>query len=328
MVDWRSIHGEAFAGKLVLVTGGAGFIGSHLVTALVELGADVSVIDDLSAGDWDNLRPLGDRVIRVERSINDIEKLSRTTEGSEFVFHQAALGSVPGSIEEPLDYYQANVMGTLSVLQVSQLLKVKRVIFAGSSSAYGDAPAPGPKVETLAPLPRSPYAASKLAGEHAMRAWYHSYGLDTAVLRYFNIFGPRQNPNSAYAAVIAAFAKASAKGEQGTIFGDGTQSRDFTYVDNVVHANLLAALHPRPLEGEVFNVGMGGKVSVNELYRKMAELFGMKESRLIYQPTRAGDVLESQADISKAKTVLGYQPLVNFDDGLAETVKWYREHLK
>jgi UDP-glucose 4-epimerase len=212
------------------------------------------------------------------------------------------------------------------VLQQAKAAGVKRVMFAASSSAYGDPPVEGLKLETMPPLPRSPYAATKLAGEHAMRSWYHSYGLDTAVLRYFNIFGPRQSPNSAYAAVIAAFAKAFHNRQPATIFGDGGQSRDFTYVDNVVHANLLAALHPRPLEGEVFNVAAGGRIDLNELYQKMAKLFGLNDSKPIYQPVRAGDVRESQADISKAKTVLGYAPLVTFDHGLAETVKWYREH--
>jgi len=203
---------------------------------------------------------------------------------------------------------------------------VKRVMFAASSSAYGDPPVEGLKVETMPPLPRSPYAAAKLAGEHAMRSWYHSYGLDTAVLRYFNIFGPRQNPNSAYAAVIAAFAKAFYNRQPAMIFGDGGQSRDFTYVANVVHANLLAALHKEALEGEVFNVAAGGRIDLNELYHKMARLMGVENLKPIYQPPRAGDVRESQADISKANEVLGYSPLITFDQGLAETVKWYREH--
>src|SRR6266550_1250759 len=326
MVNWRSIHRDAFAGRKILVTGGAGFIGSHLVQALLELDAKVVVLDDLSGGDWNNLSGFGNRAEQITGSITDNAVLKRAISGCEFVFHQAALGSVPRSVEQTELYFDVNVTGTINVLQQAKSAGVKRVMFAASSSAYGDPPIEALKIETMPPLARSPYAATKLAGEHAMRSWYHSYGLDTTVLRYFNIFGPRQNPNSAYAAVIAAFAKAFDKRQPATIFGDGGQSRDFTYVDNVVHANLLAALHPRPLEGEVFNVAAGGRIDLNQLYQKMAKLFGLNDSKPIYQPVRAGDVRESQADISKAKTVLGYAPLVTFDQGLAETVKWYREH--
>jgi nucleoside-diphosphate-sugar epimerase len=326
MVNWRSIHRDAFAGKRVLVTGGAGFIGSHLVQALVDLDAKAVVLDDLSGGDWNNLTGFANRVEQITGSITDVPTVKRAIADCEFVFHQAALGSVPRSVEQPEHYFNVNVTGTLNVLQTSRAAGVRRVMFAGSSSAYGDPPVVGLKVETMPPLPRSPYAAAKLAGEHALRSWYHSYGLDSAVLRYFNIFGPRQNPNSAYAAVIAAFAKAFHKHQPAMIFGDGVQSRDFTYVDNVVHANLLAALHAKPLEGEVFNVAAGGRIDLNELYQKMAKLFAVENLKPIYQPPRAGDVRESQADISRAKSVLGYAPLINFDQGLAETVKWYREH--
>jgi len=286
----------------------------------------VIVIDDLSGGSWENLAAIGKEVQPIEASIIDWPKVRGPMGGCDFVFHHAALGSVPASLNEPLRYYEVNVIGTINVLMAAAGARVKRVIFAGSSSAYGDSPIPGPKLETMLPLPISPYAATKVSGEHAMRTWSHSLNLDTVTLRYFNIFGPRQNPNSAYAAVIAAFAKAFSNGESAAIFGDGNQTRDFTYVDNVVQANLLAALHPPPLHGEVFNIAMGGKVTVNDLYRKMAELFGLKQVRPNYQPARAGDVLESQADISKAKSVLGYSPLINFDQGLAETVNWYREH--
>ena len=309
-----------------LITGGAGFIGSHLVQALVELNAKVTVLDDLSGGDWTNLTGFGDRAEKITGSITDTNILQRALAGCEFVFHQAALGSVPASVEQPEHYFNVNVTGTINVLQQSKAAGVKRVMFAASSSAYGDPPTPGLKKVDMPPLPRSPYAATKLAGEDAMRSWYHSYGLDTAALRYFNIFGPRQNPNSAYAAVIAAFAKAFDKRQPATIFGDGGQTRDFTYVANVVHANLLAALHKKPLEGEVFNVAAGGRIDLNELYHKMAKLFGVEQLKPIYQPVRAGDVRESQADISKAKSILGYSPLVTFDQGLAETVKWYRQH--
>jgi nucleoside-diphosphate-sugar epimerase len=328
MVAWRAIHGDWFAGRRVLVTGGAGFIGSHLVEALAALGAEVVVLDDLSGGSWENLSRIGGAVEKITGSITESAVVERAVRGCEFVFHEAALGSVPQSIEQPLQYFDVNVNGTLNVLRAAQEAGVKRVVYAGSSSAYGDTAVSGAKVETMPPLPRSPYAAAKLAGEHAMRAWWYSYGLDTAVLRYFNIFGPRQSPASAYAAVIAAFAKAFMERRAATIYGDGKQSRDFTYVANVVHANLLSARHERALEGEVFNVAMGGKIDLNELHRRMAAIFGAAGSKAEYESVRAGDVYESQADVSKAKTVLGYDPVVGFEEGLAETVKWYRENLK
>jgi len=310
----------------VLITGGAGFIGSHLCEALRSLDADVVALDDLSGGSWDNLEHI-DGVEQVTGSILDTDLLSKALDGCEYVFHQAALGSVPRSVLEPELFYQVNITGTLNVLHTAKEAGVQRVMFAGSSSAYGDPPTDCAKVETMPPLPRSPYAATKLAGEHTMRAWSHSYGLDTAVTRYFNIFGPRQNPNSAYAAVIAAFAKSMQAGEPGTVFGDGTFSRDFTHVDNAVHANLLAARHEGPLEGEVFNVAAGGRVSINQLHDEMARLYGLGEISPQYKDGRAGDVAHSQADIGKSKQVLGYEPLVSFEDGLAQTVRWYQSAL-
>jgi nucleoside-diphosphate-sugar epimerase len=213
------------------------------------------------------------------------------------------------------------------VLQAARQAGVERVIFAGSSSAYGDPPVEGRKVETMPPLPRSPYAATKLAGEHAMRAWFHSYGMDTAVTRYFNIFGPRQNPHSAYAAVIAAFAKALNEGHGGTIFGDGTHSRDFTFVANAVQANLLAARADGALQGEVFNVACGDRIDLNQLHQRMAELWGRGELEPTYAAPRAGDILHSQADVTKARQRLDYEPIVSFDEGLAATVAWYRQSL-
>ncbi|MBI1371249.1 MAG: NAD-dependent epimerase/dehydratase family protein [Phycisphaera sp.] len=329
MIDWQSIHGESFSGARVLVTGGAGFIGSHLIETLVALGADVVAFDDLSGGDWANLDGFGDGVEQITASITDAEAIGKATAGCRFVFHQAALGSVPRSLKEPELYYDVNVIGTVNVLQAARAAGVGRVMFAGSSSAYGNPPGDGstPKVETMPPLPLSPYAATKLAGEHAMRAWANSYGVDTAVLRYFNIFGPRQNPHSAYAAVIAAFAKALHVGRPGVIFGDGEQSRDFTFVANAVHANLLAARHDGPLLGEVFNVAVGGRVSVNELYQRMAARYGHADLAAVHQPSRGGDVLHSQADMSKTKRTLGYEPLVDFDTGLAATCDWYKQNL-
>ncbi|MBI1367309.1 MAG: NAD-dependent epimerase/dehydratase family protein [Planctomycetes bacterium] len=325
-MDWASLHGSAFKGHRVLVTGAAGFIGSHLTAALVELGATVAALDDLSNGQWSNLDGFDATVEKHTASILDPAALAKATAGCRYVFHEAALGSVPRSVEQPDLYYNVNVLGTVNVLKAAKEAGATRVIFAGSSSAYGDPPTVGLKVETQPPLPRSPYAATKLAGEHSMRAWAHSYGLDTAVTRYFNIFGPRQNPNSAYAAVIAAFAKAMHHGQRGLIFGDGEQSRDFTHVANAVHANLLAARHDKPLLGEVFNVACGTRISVNLLHEKMAELYGLGDAMPTYKPGRKGDVAESQADIGKAKRVLGYEPIVDFEAGLAQTVAWYREH--
>ncbi|MCX7396092.1 MAG: NAD-dependent epimerase/dehydratase family protein [Planctomycetales bacterium] len=328
LVNWTEHHGDWFKGRRVLVTGGAGFIGSHLVEALVVLGARVVALDDLSGGSWENLKGFEDDVQAVTGSIMNRAVVEAAVDGCDVVFHQAALGSVPRSVAEPEIYWQVNVEGTLNVLQAAHQARVKRVLFAGSSSAYGDPPGEGLKVETMPPLPRSPYAATKLAGEHAFRAWYHSYGLDTCVLRYFNVFGPRQNANSAYAAVIAAFAKCMLSGNPGTIYGDGRQSRDFTFVANVVHGNLLAARHPEPLCGEVFNVATSGNVSVNELYSRMQGSLGKDLTSPIHQPARPGDVLRSQADINKANQTFCYSPIVHFDLGLKKTIEWYTEQLK
>ncbi len=326
-MDWKAIHGPSFTRQRVLVTGAAGFIGSHLVEALVALGADVVALDDLSAGKWSNLTGFGDRVRQITGSILDTALLTDATQGARYVFHQAALGSVPRSVEQPHIYYQVNVIGTFNVLQAARAAGVTRVLFAGSSSAYGDPPIDCPKVESMPPLPRSPYAATKLAGEHALRAWSHSYSLDTAVLRYFNIFGPRQSPDSAYAAVIAAFAKALQLGKPPTIFGDGLTSRDFTFVANAVHANLLAARAPGPLEGNIFNVACGQRVNLNQLYTGMARLYNRTDLKPNYTAERSGDVKHSLADISAAKRTLNYEPLVTFDQGLAQTVAWYQQNL-
>ena len=244
IVDWRRHFADQFRRQVVLVTGGAGFIGSHLTEALLELGAEVRVLDDLSGGDARNLEPFsgaaGDRLRFVEGSILDRPVLEACLAGCRWVFHQAALGSVPRSVEQPEHYVQVNVTGTVQVLEAARRAGVERVLFAASSSAYGDSPTL-PKVETMPVRARSPYAASKAAGEALMSAYAACYPLDTASLRYFNIFGPRQNANSAYAAVIAAFAASLFAGQRPVIFGDGEQSRDFTFVDNAVHANLLAA---------------------------------------------------------------------------------------
>lgn len=325
-MDWKSLHRDAFAGRRVLVTGGAGFIGSHLIEALTALGAEVVALDDLSRGKWDNLAGFDRGVTKVTASILDARTLADAARGCRYVFHQAALGSVPMSVERPMLYHEGNVLGTVNLLEAARNGGAERVIFAASSSAYGDPPGDGAKVETMPPLPRSPYAATKVAGEAAVRAWWHSYGLDTVSLRYFNIFGPRQDPGSAYAAVIAAFAKAMHAGRPGTIFGDGCQSRDFTYVTNAVHANLLAARRDGPLQGEVVNVAVGRRITVNELHTQMAGFYGVPD-KPVCQPPRSGDVAHSLADIRRAHELIGYEPLVDFTAGLEQTCRWYAEHL-
>lgn len=331
MTDWPKLHGEEFRGLRVLVTGGAGFIGSHLCESLLQLGAHVVVVDDLSGGDtanFDSFRAeAGSRLEFVKGTILDPPLLGRLSQGCRYVFHQAALGSVPRSIEQPVWYAQVNVVGTLNVLEAARGAGAARVIFAASSSAYGDSETL-PKVETMPTLSKSPYAATKVAGEALLRAYSGSYNLDTASLRYFNIFGPRQNANSAYAAVIAAFAKSLAAGEAPMIFGDGEQSRDFTFVDNAVHANLLAARARRPIGGEVLNVACGQRVTVTELARMMARMMRRPELEPVYQPPRAGDVKHSLAELGAARRVLGYEPIVSFEAGLKSTVAWYESVLK
>lgn len=326
--DWSALHGDFFNEERVLVTGGAGFIGSHVVQTLLKLGATVLVLDDLCGGLRENLEPFGresgSRFRFVNGSILDDKLLAEISEGCRFVFHLAALGSVPRSVEQPRLYMKVNVQGTLNVLDAARAAGVERVLFSASSSAYGDTPTL-PKVETMPVQARSPYAATKAACEAMMTAWACSYGVDTANLRYFNIFGPRQNANSAYAAVIAAFASALLAGQRPVIFGDGRQSRDFTYVDNAVHANLLAARCPKPLEGAVVNVACGQRVTVNELATMMGRLLGRPDLQPAYKDERAGDVKHSLADLSLARRLLGYEPIVDFAAGLEPTVAWYRE---
>lgn len=325
-IDWKHLHGDRFRDARVLVTGGAGFIGSHLCEALDALGAQVIALDDLSGGSEDNLRGRSSRVRFVRGSILDMELLRAQVEGCRWIFHQAALGSVPQSLRQPRLYYEVNVTGTLNVLEAARQAKAQRVIYAASSSAYGESPAL-PKVETMAPAPRSPYAASKLAGEGLMQAYSASYGVDTASLRYFNIFGPRQNANSAYAAVIASFAKAFLAGQSPTIFGDGEQSRDFTFVHNAVHANLLAARAPDPLSGAVMNVGVGQRISIAQLAHQMATQLGVRNLSAKFEPQRSGDVRHSQADLALVRRLIGYTPIVSFQDGLLATLEWYKSVL-
>jgi nucleoside-diphosphate-sugar epimerase len=323
LTNWENLHGSHFDGARVLITGGAGFIGSHLAEALSGLGASVIVLDDLCGGSVTNLIGFGP-VEFVEGSILDSELVAKCARECRYVFHQAALGSVPRSVELPRLYCDVNITGTLNVLEAARDAQVQRVMFAASSSAYGNCEKL-PKSESFPVQPVSPYASSKVAGEALMRAYSASYGIDTACLRYFNIFGPRQNANSAYAAVIAAFADTVLRGQRPKIFGDGEQSRDFTYVDNAVHANLLAARCAQPIRGEVFNIACGTRISVTRLAMAVLSHLGNSHVEPIYAPPRAGDVLHSQADLTRAATTLGYAPIVDFQDGLAQTLDWYRE---
>lgn len=319
--DWRGLHGDCFESVPVLLTGGAGFIGSHLAEALVDLGAQVTVLDDLSGGSTENLASISP-VEFVQGSILDMPLLSRVTRGKRFVFHLAALGSVPASVEHPRQYHDVDATGTLNVLEAAREAKVQRLLYSASSSAYGNNPVPW--TESMPVRPCSPYAAAKQYGESLLRAYSNSYGLDTAALRYFNIFGPRQNANSAYAAVIAAFAKAILAGKQPTIFGDGLQSRDFTFVHNAVHANLLAARCGGAIKGEVINVGTGSQITVNDLAVMIARFYDRPDLKPIYQPERPGDLKYSYADLALARAVLDYSPIVAFSSGLEVTLAWYR----
>jgi UDP-N-acetylglucosamine/UDP-N-acetyl-alpha-D-glucosaminouronate 4-epimerase len=305
-----------------LVTGGAGFVGSHLALALVRHGARVRVLDNLSTGRRDNLAPVTGQVELVSADVADAAAVGRAVAGCEVVFHQAALASVPRSVEDPLATHAACATGTLVVLDQARRAGVRRVVYAASSSAYGNEPQPR-KRETDLPSPLSPYAAAKLAAELYCQAFWHSFGLETVALRYFNVFGPRQDPSGPYAAVIPLFIKALLAGQQPTIYGDGLQTRDFTYVENVVQANLLAAEANRAA-GQVFNVGSGVSISLLDLLRELNAVFGTN-IQPIFQPPRAGDVRDSLADIARAREVLGYRPTVDLAEGLRRTVEYYRQ---
>src|SRR5215813_11350456 len=309
---------------LYLITGAAGFIGSSLARALVERGDDVRGIDNLATGSRENLSGLLDKIDFREADILDTEAMRQACEGVDYVLHQAAIPSVPKSILDPLRSNQANVDGTVNVLVAARDAKVKRLVYAASSSAYGDTPVL-PKHEDMRPNPISPYAVAKLTGEYYMTSFYRCYGLETVCLRYFNIFGPRQDPTSPYSGVLAKFITQMLRGEQPTINGDGEQSRDFTYIDNTVEANLLACTAPaQKAAGQMFNVATGRRVTLNETFKILQDLTGYK-GQPKYGAVRDGDVKHSLADISRAEAGLGYKPRVDFEDGLRRTVEWYRE---
>lgn len=325
--EWVSRLRPRFEGQRVCVTGGAGFIGGHLVDALLSLGCRIAVLDDLSNATADHLAGLidiePDRVRFVHGSILDDAALADAISGSTSVFHLAALSSVPRSIAEPERSYAVNTIGTMRVAEASRRAGVRRLVYSASSSAYG-ASEKLPKLESDPPAPVSPYAASKLAGEEIMLAWAASYGLSTVSLRYFNIFGPRQPADSPYSAVIAVFARRLLAGQSATIFGDGSQSRDFTYVANAVLANLLAGATDKPLAGEVVNIGTGVRIDLLTLHRRLAEGCGVPHLEPRHEPARTGDVRHSLADIARARELLGYTPIVDFEQGLAESLEWYR----
>ncbi len=307
-----------------LVTGGAGFIGSHLVHGLVERGHRVRVLDDFSSGTRANLEGVGTRIELIEGTMVDAATCRKSCEGVRFVLHQGAVPSVPKSIEDPVTSHRANVDGTFNMLLAARDTGVKRFIYAASSSAYGDS-AKLPKVETILADPMSPYGAQKLMGEHYCRVFYLCYGLETLSIRYFNVFGPRQDPTSQYAAAIPAFVSAILRDEPPTVYGDGEQSRDFTYIDNVVEANLLAAKAPKT-QGEAINVACGERVTVNQIIARINELLG-KHVRPNYVDPRPGDIKHSWADISLAERLIGYRPVVTFDEGLRRAIEWYKENL-
>jgi nucleoside-diphosphate-sugar epimerase len=305
----------------VLVTGGAGFIGSNLVEALLARGERVRVLDNFATGKRANLAPFSSRIELIEGSITRLEDCQRAVEGVDYVLHQAAMPSVPRSVAMPIESNETNVVGTLHMLVAARDARVKRFVYAASSSAYGDTPTL-PKVESMPAMPKSPYAVQKYAGELYLKVFFDAYGLETVGLRYFNIFGPRQDPTSYYSAVIPKFVAALLAGRAPTIFGDGSQSRDFTFIDNVIHANLSACTAPPACAGRVMNIACGERVTLLELARLVANALGSDIPPKL-EPERVGDVKHSLADISLARELIGYTPQVSFRDGLARTVKWY-----
>ena len=310
--------------KNVVVTGGAGFIGSALVRGLLgEEGVErVVVVDNLLTGKQANLDDVREDIEFHELDIRDGGQLEQVFSGMDVVFHEAAIPSVPRSINEPELSHDVNVNGTFNVLLAAHRQKVRRVVYAASSSAYGDTPTL-PKTESMAPNPKSPYAVQKLLGEYYAKTFWEVFGLETVSLRYFNVFGPRQDPSSPYSGVLSVFCRAILEGRAPTIFGDGEQSRDFTFVDNVVRLNLLAA-KSADAAGKVYNGGIGGRYTLNETWSLLCKIAGVRIAP-DYGPTREGDVRDSQAGLAAARRDLGYEPIVGFEEGLRRTLNWYRE---
>jgi len=306
-----------------LVTGGAGFIGSHIAETLVHRGHSVRILDNFLTGNRDNLRAFADKIELMEGDLRDPNDCRRAVTNVRYVLHLAALPSVPRSVADPKTSHDINVTGTLNLLLAAREARCQRLVFSSSSSVYGDTPTL-PKHEAMAPAPLSPYAVHKLTGEHYCRIFWQLYGLETISLRYFNVFGPRQNPKSEYAAVIPRFITAILADRQPTVFGDGTQTRDFTYVENIVEANLAACAAPKSALGETINIAHGERISLLELMAAINKVLG-KNIQPRFEPPRPGDVKHSQAANTKARDLLGWVPRVSFADGIARTVAYYRQ---
>ena len=306
-----------------LVTGGSGFIGSNIARKLLERGDDVRVFDDISTGRRENILDIEADIELIESDLRDFPMVQRSMVGVDYVLHQGALPSVPRSVSDPIRSNDVNVNGTLNVLIAARDARVKRVVYASSSSVYGGI-STLPWVETMSPLPISPYAASKLAAEHYAQVFYKVYGLETVGLRYFNVFGPRQDPTSQYSAVLPKFVMTMLKGKSPVIFGDGRQSRDFTFVDNIVKANLLAVEAEEGIAGEVFNVSCGERYTILDFVNTLKKILDVNVEP-VFDVDRKGDVKHSLADISKARSILGYEPEVRFEEGLEKTIEWYKE---
>jgi UDP-glucose 4-epimerase len=311
---------------LYLVTGGAGFIGSSIARGLLARGDAVRVIDNFSTGKRENIADIVERIELFEGDIRDDRLLARAIAGVEVVFHEAAIASVPQSMAQPLENHSVNATGTMRVLESARQAGVRRVLYAASSAAYGDEPTL-PKVETMPPAPISPYGATKLAGEVAMQVYARAFGLETVCLRYFNVFGPRQDPQSEYAAVIPKFITAALAGKQPRIFGDGKQSRDFCHIDNVVEANFAAAAaDARQVSGSVFNIGCGEAIDLNRVVALIGDILGRRIDAL-HEPARAGDIKHSWGDVGAARAAFGFRAPVAFADGLRRTIEWYKTRL-
>jgi len=310
---------------LSLITGGAGFIGSNMVRFLLDKGQKVRVLDNFETGKRENLTEVAGRIELIEGDIRDIDTVHRAAVGADVVYHLAALGSVPRSVEDPAASHDVNVNGIVNMLIASRDARVKRFVFSSSSSVYGQSKVL-PQHEGLPLMPISPYGATKAAGEIYCRAFYETYGLQTISLRYYNVFGPRQDPTSQYAAAIPLFVSALMRDKSPTIFDDGEQSRGFTYIDNVMQANWLAA-NAKETQGEAVNISTKNAVTVNTVVNVIKKLLGKENIKPVYAPPRPGDIKQSLADVKRAKEIIGYEPFISFEEGITKAINWYKENL-